>query len=109
MRTDLPPALVLLLRYGVLSYLVGSVLFTIHYFYTEYQDAQPVSPIRPRTMTEQGQATFDVENIHYSPQIMKWKSMYQGPFSLFCVFVYSSFACGSFEKLFFVSHPKAQG
>ncbi|KAF9386017.1 hypothetical protein CPB97_004206 [Podila verticillata] len=74
MRTDLPPALVLLLRYGVLSYLVGSVLFTIHYFYTEYQDAQPVSPIRPRTMTEQGQATFDVENIHYSPQIMKWKT-----------------------------------
>ncbi|KAG0030301.1 hypothetical protein BGZ81_002838 [Podila clonocystis] len=74
MRTDLPPALVLLLRYGFLAYLVGSVLFTIHYFYTEYQDAQPAPTLRPKTMTEQGQATFDVENIHYSSQIMKWKT-----------------------------------
>lgn len=83
MRTDLPPALLLLLRYGLLAYLVGSVLFTIHYFYTEYQDAQPAPAIRPRTMTEQGQATFDVENIHYSSQIMKWKSTF--PFIEFCM------------------------
>lgn len=74
MKPDLPPTIALLLRYLVLAYLVGSVLFTLHFFFLQYRGPQPAPAIKPRTMTEQGQATFDVENIMYSPQIMKWKS-----------------------------------
>ncbi|GJJ71402.1 hypothetical protein EMPS_03752 [Entomortierella parvispora] len=74
MKPDLPPTLALLLRYLVLAYLAGSVLFTIHFFFLQYRGSQPTPSVKPRTMTEQGQATFDVENIMYSQQIMKWKT-----------------------------------
>src|SRR5690554_2229128 len=63
-------------RYLVVDYLTGSVLFTIQYFFLQYDGSQPSTPIKPRAMTEPGQATFDVENIVYSQQTMKWKSKY---------------------------------
>ncbi|KAG0313539.1 hypothetical protein BGZ99_008824 [Dissophora globulifera] len=62
------------LRYAVVTYLSASVFFTVHHFFVQYQDAQPLPPVRPKTMTEPGQGTFDVENIIYSQQIMTWKT-----------------------------------
>jgi glycosyltransferase-like protein LARGE len=55
--------------YIVAAYLTGSVLFTLHYLYLQYQEL----PLKPKTLTEPGQATSDVENMLYSQQVMKWK------------------------------------
>ncbi|KAF9571941.1 hypothetical protein EC968_010534 [Mortierella alpina] len=74
MRPDLAATATLMLRYCAVAYLAGSVLFTIRFLFVQYKESQPTPAIKPRTMTEPGQATFDVENIVYSPQIMSWKT-----------------------------------
>ncbi|KAF8928627.1 hypothetical protein BGZ58_009535, partial [Dissophora ornata] len=63
MKPELSKTISLLLWYAVVAYLTGSVLFTLHNLFTQYQESQPSSPIKPKTLTEPGQATFDVENI----------------------------------------------
>ncbi|KAG9326716.1 hypothetical protein KVV02_002912 [Mortierella alpina] len=74
MRPDLAATATLMLRYCAVAYLAGSVLFTIRFLFVQYKESQPTLAMKPRTMTEPGQATFDVENIVYSPQIMTWKT-----------------------------------
>ncbi|KAF9356517.1 hypothetical protein BGX34_009906 [Mortierella sp. NVP85] len=64
----------LFLRYVVAAYLTGPVLFTLHCLHSQYQESQPGLPIKPKTLTELGQATFDVENMLYSQQVMKWRA-----------------------------------
>ena len=76
MRPSVPTTLALSLRYAGLDYLAGSVLFTIHYFASQYQNSQLVTVVKPKVMTEPGMGTFDVENILYSQQVMKWQSKF---------------------------------
>ncbi|KAF9354351.1 hypothetical protein BGX26_007825 [Mortierella sp. AD094] len=72
MKPDISRTTSLLLRYAVVAYLSGSVLFTLHYLFSQYPNSQPAPSVKPRTLTEPGQTTFDVENIVYSQQVMKW-------------------------------------
>lgn len=74
MRPDLTTAVSLLSRYVVVLYLAASVLFTLLYLWSQYQESQPTTSIKPKTLTEPGQAAFDVENIVYSQQVMRWKT-----------------------------------
>ncbi|KAG0215583.1 hypothetical protein BGX33_001086 [Mortierella sp. NVP41] len=74
MRPQLPTTVSLSLRYAGLFYLTGSVLFTIHYFCSQYQDSRPVPVVKPKIMTESGMGTFDVENILYTQQVMNWRT-----------------------------------
>lgn len=69
------PQLVLrLLRFAVLVYLAGSVIFTLYYVFVRYGDPQLNQAGKPRSLVEPGQATFDVESMVYSNQVMNWKS-----------------------------------
>lgn len=74
MRPPVPTTAALSLRYAGLAYLAGSVLFTIHYFASQYRNSQPVPVVKPKVMTEPGMGTFDVENILYSQQVMNWQT-----------------------------------
>ncbi|KAG0201900.1 hypothetical protein BGX28_005413 [Mortierella sp. GBA30] len=74
MRPDIAATATLLLRYIAVTYLVGSVLFSIRFFLLQYTESQPTQALKLRMATEPGQATFDVENIIYSQQIMTWKT-----------------------------------
>ncbi|ORZ10658.1 glycosyl-transferase for dystroglycan-domain-containing protein [Lobosporangium transversale] len=74
MRPELSPKVLVLLRYAAAVYLLGSVLFTLYSLFPQYKEPQPEPSIKPKRLTEPGQATFDVENILYSQQIMTWKS-----------------------------------
>lgn len=76
MRPPVPTTAALSLRYAGLAYLAGSVLFTIHYFASQYRNSQPVPVVKPKVMTEPGMGTFDVENILYSQQVMNWQSRF---------------------------------
>ncbi|KAG0197575.1 hypothetical protein BGX28_008969 [Mortierella sp. GBA30] len=70
----LPQPLAKLLRYGALAYLGASVLFTMHFLVIEYQGSQSIQNIQPRSLTEPGQATFEVQHMIYSQQVINWKS-----------------------------------
>ncbi|KAG0368007.1 hypothetical protein BGZ54_002863 [Gamsiella multidivaricata] len=60
------------LRYVAIVYLAGSVLFTLHHLFAQYQDSPALVAVKPKALTEPGQTTFDVENMIYSQQVMKW-------------------------------------
>ncbi|KAI8601139.1 glycosyl-transferase for dystroglycan-domain-containing protein [Dissophora ornata] len=70
----------MLLRYGVLAYLTGSVVFTLYSYFAQYDDTS-LQSFKPRswTDTEIGQATFDADSIAYSRQVMSWKTPDSAP------------------------------
>ncbi|KAF9905276.1 hypothetical protein EC991_001875 [Linnemannia zychae] len=70
----IPQPAVRLLRFALLVYLTGSVLFTLYYVFVRYGEPQLNHITKPRALVEPGQATFDVESMVYSKQIMNWKT-----------------------------------
>jgi glycosyltransferase-like protein LARGE len=70
----IPQPVLRLLRFAALVYLAGSVIFTLHYVFVRYGDPQSNQAAKQRSLVEPGQATFDVESMVYSNQVMNWKS-----------------------------------
>jgi len=74
----IPQPIAKLLRLGLLTYLTGSVLYTVHYGITSYSSSSSssgtVQDVRPRMLTEPGQAIFEMDSIVHSDQIVEWKS-----------------------------------
>ncbi|KAF9920860.1 hypothetical protein FBU30_009195 [Linnemannia zychae] len=72
--TGAPQPIIRLFRFGILVYLAGSVIFTLCYVFVHYGDPQLSQAAKLRSPVETGQATFDVESMLYSNQIMDWKT-----------------------------------
>ncbi|KAG0302543.1 hypothetical protein BGZ97_002310 [Linnemannia gamsii] len=70
----IPQPVLRLLRFAALVYLAGSVIFTLHYVFVRYGDPQSNQAAKQRSLVEPGQATFDVESMVYSNQVMNWKT-----------------------------------
>ncbi|GJJ70213.1 hypothetical protein EMPS_02562 [Entomortierella parvispora] len=80
----IPQPIAKLLRFGVLAYLTGSVLYTVHYGFTSFVSSSSsssgtVQDIRPRMVSEPSQAIFEVDSIVYSDQIVEWKTSEKHP------------------------------